>query len=338
MSLLDLYLTAVGIHLPRGSDKRDILAELRGHLETKMIERREDLGRNLTEAEQEAALAEFGDPFTVATRYGKKSGGFAFGPFRLISRAAFPVYVGVLLFTLGINIVIGLVEILLTSASPALLARRIAITMLVLFPVYTLVFAGVDYFVRRSARTQRGAPESWLFWTPYLKYVPKWYSASGLVFMSALAVGWVLWWSLWPDVPALLIGPAVAPLQLSPSWQRFQLYLLGLIALGVAQRAFSLVRPDINWFPSAVRLVINLLCVGMLYRILSNPFVVVPDAAAASAETVELARRINTTTGGLIRGFGFYWVLNALWLSLVCAGHIAYRVGRWRQSAVGELR
>ena len=133
----------------------------------------------------------------------------------------------------------------------------------------------------------------------------------------------------------MLIGPAVNPLELSPSWQRLQLVLLGLLSLGVAQRAFNLLRPDINWLPGAVRLVINVVCVAMLYSILgSDPFVVVPDVAASSVETVEIARRINVTMAGLIRGFGFYWLLNTLWIAFVCAGHITYRVQRQRQSAI----
>jgi hypothetical protein len=328
--LLDLYLQAVGLNLPKGLDRADILAELREHLETKMHERRADFGRELTEAEQRVVLAEFGEPFVVATRYGSPGRGFAFGSIQLISPGAFPVYIGALLFALAVNIIIGSLEILLTGASFLLLVRRVAATMLVLFLVFTLSFAGVDYFLRRSAKTQRGAPESWLFWTPYLKYVPKWYSASGLAFMGAVALCWGLWWSLWPGVPALLIGPAVEALELSSTWQRFQLFLLGLLLLGVAQRAFNLVRPDLNWLPWAVRLVINVLCVAMLYPILdSAPFVVVPDAgaaSAASAETVELARKIDSVTRGLIRGFGIYWVLNTLWIALVCAGHVVYRV------------
>jgi hypothetical protein len=339
MSLLDLFLRAVGMYLPKGSDKADILAELRVHLETKMDERRTELGRALTEAEQEAVLAELGDPFSVATRYGRLGRGFAFGPFQVISPAAFPVYVGVLLFILAVNVIVAAVEIVLTGAPFLALVRRLVVTMLVLFLIVTPIFAGVDFFLLRSGKRQRGAPETWLFWTPYLKYVPKWYSASGLIFMGALALGWGLWWSVWPEVPAVFMGPAAEPLALAPSWQRFQLFLLGLLALGVAQRAISLVRPDLNWLPWAVRLVINVLCVALLYPILdSAPFVVVADAAAASAETLELAQRMDTFTRGVIRGTGFYWVLNTLWLGFVLAGHILYRVGGRRQNAGGDAR
>lgn len=337
MTLLDLYLRAVGMYLPKGSDRADVLAELRVHLEAKMNERQAELDRKLTEAEQEAVLADFGAPFVVATRYGRPGRNFAFGPFQLISSATFPVYIGVLLFALAVNVIIAAGETLLTGVPFLSLVRRLVVTMLVLFLVFTPTFAGIDFFLLRSGRRQRGAPESWLFWSPYLKYVPKWYSASGLAVMGAVALAWGFWWSAWPEVPALIIGPVVEPLALSPSWQRFQLLLLALLSLGVAQRAFNLVRPDLNWLPCAVRLVINALCVAMLYPILdSAPFVVVPDAVAASAETVELARNIDGFTRGLIRGFGFYWVLNTLWIALICAGHIVYRVHHRRQSAVVE--
>jgi HAAS len=335
MTLLDHYLHAVALNLPKGSDRADIVAELREHLESTMDEHAAELGHALTEAEQQAVLADFGDPFTVAARYGKQvRTGFAFGPFQLISPEAFPVYIGILLFVLVLNVIIGSIETLLTGASLVSLVRRLVVTMLVLFAVFTLVFAGIDFFLRRAGKRQRGAPETWLFFTPYLKYVPKWYSASGLVFMSAVALAWGLWWSVWPEVPALLVGHAADALELSASWQRLQSFLLALLMVGIAQRAFSLVRPDLNWLPWVVRLVINALCVAMLYPILdSAPFVVAPDAAAASAETVELAQHINEATAGFLRGFGFYWAFNTLWIALVCAGHLVYRVRRRRPGA-----
>lgn len=336
MTLLDHYLNAVGMNLPKGSDRADILAELRGHLEANMDERVAELGHGLTESEQEAVLAEFGDPLTVATRYGKSGRGFALGPFQLIGPGAFKVYVGVLLFVLAVNAVIGAVQILVTDVPFESLVRRFAVTMLILFVVFTLCFAGVDFFVRRHSRRQRGAPESWLFYTPYLKYVPRWYSASGLIFMSVLALTWGLWWGVWPEAPSLLLGPAVDALEISSSWQRFHSLLLALLAVGVAQRAFSLIRPDLNWLPWAVRLGINLSCVALLFAMLDGaPFVIVRDAGTASAEAVELARRIDETTLGLIRGVGAYWLLNSLWIALVFSGHVVYRIRNLRSGAAG---
>lgn len=333
--MLDVYLGGVGMYLPKGSDRRDILAELRGHLESNMDERSAALGRPLTESEQEDVLADYGDPFTVAARYRERVGrGLAIGPLLLLSPGALRVCLGVLLFALAANLIIGAAEILMTGASVVPLVRRLVVAMLALSVALIVSFAGVDFFLRRSAKRQRGAPESWLFWTPYLKYVPRWYSASGLVFMGAVALVWGLWWSAWPAVPALVLGPAVEPLERSLSWQLHQRLLLGLLALGVAQRAITLARPDLNWLPCVARFAINVLCVAMLYPILNDAsFVVVPDGVAASAETVEIARTIDARTRGLIRGFGGYWVLNTVWIALVCAGHVAYRVQHWRQRA-----
>lgn len=336
MTLLDIYLGAVGMNLPKGSDKRDILAELRGHLESNMDERAAELGRALTESEQQAVLTEFGDPFTVATRYGKAGPSFAFGPFQLISAAAFPVYIGALLLVLTVNVISSAATVL-AGASFVSVVRQLVVTMLFLFMVITPVFAGVDFFLRRSGERQRGAPESWLFWTPHLKYVPQWYSASGLVALSAVALAWGLWWSAWPGVPALLLGAAAHALELSPEWQRFQLLLLGLLLLGIGQRAFSLARPDFTSVPWVARLIINVLCVALLYPILaSGPFVVVRDAVGASADAVELARSIDNSTRGFLRGFGGYWALNALWIAFICAWHVRHAVGHRRRSARSE--
>jgi hypothetical protein len=89
--------------------------------------------------------------------------------------------------------------------------------------------------------------------------------------------------------------------------------------------------PDLKVVPFVVRFVINVLCVVLLYPIFDNaPLVVVRDAVAASPEAVELARSIDTGTRGFIRGFGFYWALNILWLGLICAWHIHYSLDHRR--------
>jgi hypothetical protein len=338
MTLLDHYLSAVWMNLPKGADKRDILAELRGHLESKMSERAADLGRPLTDSEQEAVLAEFGDPFTIASRYHYESPGrgLAFGPFQLLSPEAFRVWIGVMILVLAINVVIGSVEALLTEVSALSIARRLGVGVLGVCVVVTFVFAGIDFFLRRSARKQRGAPESWLFYSPYLKYVPKWYSTAGLILLSTVALLWGLWWGVFPEVPALLVGPAADALELSPRWQVYQLLLLGLLLLGAGQRAFSLARPELTWVPWVVRLATNVACVALLYPILdSGQLVVVGDPVAAGTEAMELAQRISDGTRGWIRGFGFYWALNTLWIGFVCANHVLHRAGRGRESGLG---
>ncbi|NBW09104.1 MAG: hypothetical protein EBR82_13880 [Caulobacteraceae bacterium] len=69
MTLTERYLKAVAAQLPKAS-REDIVAELRDAIQTRMEDREEELGRPLTEADEEAVLREFGHPLSVAARYG----------------------------------------------------------------------------------------------------------------------------------------------------------------------------------------------------------------------------------------------------------------------------
>lgn len=69
MTLTDRYLKAVAAQLPK-AQREDIVAELRDAIETRMEARQNELGRRLTEADEEAVLREFGHPLNVAGRYG----------------------------------------------------------------------------------------------------------------------------------------------------------------------------------------------------------------------------------------------------------------------------
>jgi hypothetical protein len=69
MTLAERYLKAVAAQLPK-ANREDIVAELRDAIQTRMEDREEELGRPLTEADEEAVLREFGHPLSVAARYG----------------------------------------------------------------------------------------------------------------------------------------------------------------------------------------------------------------------------------------------------------------------------
>jgi hypothetical protein len=68
MTLLDQYLRAVAANLPKAV-REDIVAELRDMILSRFEAREEEVGRPLTEAEQEAILHEVGHPLAVAGRY-----------------------------------------------------------------------------------------------------------------------------------------------------------------------------------------------------------------------------------------------------------------------------
>ena len=77
MDLIERYLTAVGVLLPR-TGRADILAELRDVLINRREEKQDELGRPLTRDEDAALLRAFGHPISVAGRYGRQQ--YLIGP------------------------------------------------------------------------------------------------------------------------------------------------------------------------------------------------------------------------------------------------------------------
>lgn len=84
MDLIDRYLNAVAAQLPQ-DERSDITAELRDLILSRFEAKEEELGRALTEDEQEAILREIGHPLVVAARYRK-------GPDSLVGPELFPYW------------------------------------------------------------------------------------------------------------------------------------------------------------------------------------------------------------------------------------------------------
>ncbi|MFN3668825.1 MAG: HAAS signaling domain-containing protein [Brevundimonas sp.] len=84
MDMIDRYLNAVAAQLPQ-DERADIVAELRDLILSRFEAKEEELGRPLTENEQEAILREIGHPLVVAARYRK-------GPDSLVGPELFPYW------------------------------------------------------------------------------------------------------------------------------------------------------------------------------------------------------------------------------------------------------
>lgn len=82
MTLTERYLNAVAAQLPK-DEREDIIAELAEEIAARRESREDELGRALTEDEEEALLREIGHPLTVAARYGK-------GPHHVVGPELFP--------------------------------------------------------------------------------------------------------------------------------------------------------------------------------------------------------------------------------------------------------
>jgi hypothetical protein len=330
MSLLDHYIRAVRIYLPRGPQQTDILNELRDHLQTRLDEREEALGRPLTDGEEEAVLAEHGDPLLVAERYGHVNVGLSFGR-QLIGPKLFPLYIRILGFQLALTVAVLLTIRQFSDARPGGVAG-VLVPMLLQFIVTTTVFGAIDLFQRRSART--GAPgASWSFPPPYLQQVPKWQSLAGLISIGLVA----LWWALVPYMPSLLLGGRAGALQIVPLSGWLYWTALAVMLLGAAQRAATLVRPDWNWLQPITRLVTNGAGLALLYPLLqSYPYVVVGGArdveqAAAAAGAINSAIWWHLLTSA-----GLYWLIVGGFMAWLCLQHLRYQRRRGRPAPVSN--
>src|SRR5688572_11302893 len=90
--LIDRYLQNVRLSLP-SARRDDIVRELAEDIRSQVADREEELGRPLTDAEQDALLEQFGHPLALATRYGPQR--------HVIGPALFPVYWMALKIALG---------------------------------------------------------------------------------------------------------------------------------------------------------------------------------------------------------------------------------------------
>lgn len=323
MSLLDHYLRAVRFYLPGSREKDDILTELREHLLVKIDERQEQLGRALTEAEQEEVLAHHGEPETVARRYGGSNLGLAFGR-QLIGPKVFPIYLRILLFQFALSIlVVFTVEFFVEHRLGGLM--RYAVPLAGHFIVTTSVFIAIDAFQRWSRSG------SWSFPPPYLQPIPRWQSAAGFVVLGSLA----LWWAAVPYAPRLVFGDGAAELELAQGWTMFYLPILLLLLIGTTQRAVTLARPQWNWLQPVVRLLTNGASLALVYPIVQAfPYVLPVPAAGAAA--VAGAGSINALIWwSVVTGFSFYWLVNAAFMVWLCMQHASYLWRRRREQVHG---
>lgn len=330
MTLLDHYLRAVRLYLPKGPQTDDIIVELSENLQSKFEELELDRGRPLTAAEQEAVLVDHGSPLVVAARYGAINRGLAFGR-QLISPEVFPLYIRVLLTQYVLTIVV-VSAIAPFAKTWTLTPGRYLYPMLFQFLLTTSIFIAVDFFQRRrrSGGFGPGSRQLWSFPPPYMQEIPRWQSVSGGIVLGTIA----LWWGAIPYVPSLLLGGRSSVLALMPSWHAFYWPVLLLLLIGVAQRIATFVRPDWNWLQPATRLLTNGVTLALVYPfLLSYPYVQVQDGVTDAAAP-ELARRLNNSIWwNALASFSLYWLITAAFSAWMCVQH-ARQVLRRRRPQV----
>jgi len=279
MDLIDRYLNAVAAQLPQ-DERDDIVAELRDLILSRFEAKEEQLGRALTEDEQEAILHEIGHPLVVAARYRK-------GPDSLVGPELFPYWLFAvkagLLLMLAVQAVVLFINLI---SGPADAGQSIAQafhgffgTSLWLIGAATVVAALFEHYgVRPKWLTSWRVKDLGAFglsdpaaWGASVGAAPKvkvWVGPGGKAkawpggdhLFSFLATGlFVLWWVGVIHFPALLhidFRGADAQVSGAPVWTT----LYGAILLyAVAQMAVdlaSLARPHAVRMRAAAEVVI----------------------------------------------------------------------------------
>ncbi|MFI5071723.1 MAG: hypothetical protein ACHP8A_12620 [Terriglobales bacterium] len=256
MDLIDSYVKAVAKALPEGQ-REDIVDELSEDIRSEMEEKQKELGRPLTEEEQEGLLRQRGNPLLLAARYRQDQRSVAFGR-QIIGPVLFPFYVKVLSFNLGLTfLVVAIIFMALAVSGQKIGFNDIVSTCLlqlfIQLSIVTLIFALVernltkhpdrwnvkgmggkfrlDLNIERDIRRGTGSN---------LREVSRFESVS-IIVACAVAIGWMTGVQ---NFPFLILGPAAAFLKLAPIWYQIYFPIVALTSLEIVRAIINLVHPD----------------------------------------------------------------------------------------------
>ncbi len=281
MKHLERYLKTVGMFLPK-EQKEDILKELSENILSKMEDKEAELGRPLTEAEQEAILKGYGNPLVVASRYRSETGGLTFGR-ELISPALFPLYFKILALNLALALATAVILNLTLHLSAEGTFSRLATQALIQFAVVTFIFALAQNHLNNH-------PEQWEvlitndFPPPNVKQEPR---ISRLESVLQIIILYIFASAL----QGLLASPTLifAPFQPAPIWYQLYLPLMLFQVVGIAQASVNLFRPDWVRFHAAIQVGLEIASLIVLSVLLvAGNWVALVEPAGSSAGELQL--------------------------------------------------
>jgi hypothetical protein len=315
MKLLDRFLQTVGFFLPE-AQKQDILKELSENILSKMEDKEAELGRPLTEAEQEAVLKSYGSPMAVASTYAPETGGLTFGR-QLIGPALFPLYVRVLLIGLFISVVIQVTLNITLHLPNDTVFSRLMVQALMQSAAVTFVFILLQYYLTRHPEQQwdilvnGSLPEA--IAAQKKPHVSRLESVLQIIFLFIFA----------SVLQGFFAQPltAFAPFGPAPIW--YQLYIPFMLfqVVGIAEAMVCLFRPDWVKFHAAVQMGIEaggVIVLGILLA--AGQWVVLLNPAGADPRLVELLGTINQ--------YALYGIAISLVIGLLQLG---WKVWQWRK-------
>jgi hypothetical protein len=222
-----------------------------------MEDRQKELGRPLTEEEQEGLLRQRGNPLLLAARYRQDQRSVALGR-QIIGPVLFPFYIKVLSFNLGLTfLVVAIIFTALAISGQKVgfndIVSTCVLQLFIQLTVVTLIFALVERHLTKH-------PERWhvkgmggkfrldlnierdiqLRIGHNIREVSRFESVS-IIVACAVALGWMTGVQ---NFPVLILGPAAAFLKLAPIWYQIYFPIAALTALEIVRASINLVRPD----------------------------------------------------------------------------------------------
>jgi hypothetical protein len=301
MELLKRYLQAVRTFLPRKAQD-DILHELSENILSQMDEKEAELGRPLTEAEQEQVIKQHGHPIVVAARYGRRQ--------YLIGPGLFPIYwltlkLG-LLIALALRFIIAIVTVLVSADPVHQILPALLPVPAVIVPVFawiTGVFIAFEYFAPRMNLRfiTDWSPRSLPALVKRSAIIPRADSVAQIIMIGAF----ILWWQSIPTAPYLLFGPGAAAIALAPVWAELHWPIILLAVAGLVLASVNLASPHWTVTRTRIRLALRAAAfVILLILVRAGTWVVVADGIRDPAQFSSVIAIVNQIS--------FYGLLCAL--------------------------
>src|SRR5438067_342719 len=275
MDLVDRYLKAVAKALPE-AQREDIIRELTEDIQSEMEDKQSELGRELTEAEQESLLKQRGNPLLLAARYHQDDRRVAFGR-QLIGPVLYPFYIKVLSFNLGLTfVVIGTIFLALSVSGKPVRFGDILFSLIEkhltkhpdrwdLSGKCGAVQLDVKMEKNISLPVERG------------HWISRFESVSIIIACTIALV----WMTEVQNYPFLILGPAAAFLKLAPIWYQVYFPIVLLTVAEIVRATVNLVRPDWTLFRAVHSVFVHVGGLAVVYALIrAGSWVVASDSAA----------------------------------------------------------
>jgi hypothetical protein len=291
MELVDRYLKSVGSYLPK-EQKDDILRELSENIRSEIEDQEKELGRPLTEAEQEALVKRHGNPLLVAGRYRQEQRSVAFGR-QWIGPELFPFYVKVLSFNLGLAslVIVTIFTALFASGQPVTMGDLIgAVFMQVLIQggTITVIFAvAYAHLTKHPDRWNPRKPGQLPALTADERTAGREQRISRVESVAQfIALGFsVVWLRAVQRSSHFVFASTAGILTASPVWHQIYWPLILIALVGMLQSAVNLFYPRWVRFHAWTRMGMNAASLAIVYFLLRARVWVTlndPDATAAN--------------------------------------------------------